>query len=305
MDPLSEVLSLLRLTTYVSGGFAVETGIRLEFQRHEGMKCYAVISGSCWVSVDGTPDAVLLETGDCILLPCGLPFCLATDLVGRRVAFSPELANHGTTEAISPETAGTVSILGAHFLLSDGHFKALLHSLPPIVHLRRAAHSKVMRWSLEYLQEEVHAPQPGGSLIAQQLANIMLVQAIRLHLQEQGSFGSSWLSALSDPQMRSAISLMHDNPGYRWTLQELADHVGMSRTVFAQKFRKKVAMTPMDYLTRWRMMIAADRLSSGQDSISQISSSLGYETESAFGRVYKKVWGCSPGKYRRLAPAHK
>ena len=162
-----------------------------------------------------------------------------------------------------------------------------------------------MRWSLEYLQEEVHAPQPGGSLIAQQLANIMLVQAIRLHLQEQGSFGSSWLSALSDPEMRSAISLMHDNPGYPWTLQELADHVGMSRTVFAQKFRKKVAMTPMDYLTRWRTMIAADRLSSTQDSISQISSSLGYETESAFGRVYKKVWGCSPGKYRRLAPAHR
>ena len=84
---------------------------------------------------------------------------------------------------------------------------------------------------------------------------------------------------------------MHDNPGYPWTLQELADRVGMSRTVFAQKFRKKVAMTPMDYLIRWRMMIAADRLSSTQDSISQISSSLGYETESAFGRVYKKVWG--------------
>jgi transcriptional regulator GlxA family with amidase domain len=92
------------------------------------------------------------------------------------------------------------------------------------------------------LQEEVHAPQPGGSLIAQQLAIIMLVQAIRLHLQEQGPVGSNWLSALSDPQMRSAISLMHDNPGYSWTLQELADRVGMSRTVFAQKFRKKVAL---------------------------------------------------------------
>src|ERR1700677_811698 len=94
INPLSEVLSLLRLTTYVSGGFAVETGIRLEFQRHEGIECYAVISGSCWVSVDGTSDAVLLETGDCIVLPCGLPFCLATDLAGPRVAFSPELANH-------------------------------------------------------------------------------------------------------------------------------------------------------------------------------------------------------------------
>jgi AraC-like DNA-binding protein len=207
-----------------------------------------------------------------ILLPCGLPFCLATDLAGPRVTFSPELANHRTPEAISPEKAKTASILGSHFLLSDGHFKAM-HSLPPIVHLRRAAHSKVMRWSLECLQEEVHAPQPGGSLIAQQLAIIMLVQAIRLFLQEQGPVGSNWLSALSGPQMRSAISLMHDNPGYPWTLQELADRVGMSRTVFAQMFRKKVAMTPMDYLIRWRMMIGADRLSSTQDSISQISSS--------------------------------
>jgi AraC-like DNA-binding protein len=269
------------------------------------MKCYAVTSGSCWVSVDGTPDAVLLETGDCILLPCGLAFCLATDLAGPRVAFSSDRANHGTPEAISPETTVAASILGGHFLLSDGHFRALLDSLPPIVHLRRAAHSKVIRWSLECLQEEVRVPKPGGSLIAQQLANIMLVQAIRIYLQEQGPFGSSWLSALSDPQMRSAVSLMHDNPGYAWTQQELADRVGMSRTVFAQKFRMKVAVTPIDYLIRWRMMIAADRLSSTQDSISQISSSLGYETESAFGRVYKKIWGCSLGKHRRLAPAHK
>ena len=162
-----------------------------------------------------------------------------------------------------------------------------------------------MRWSLECLQEEVHAPQPGGSLIAQQFAIIMLVQAIRLHLQDRGPLGVTGSPRCLIPKMRSAISLMHDNPGYPWTLQELADRVGMSRTVFAQKFRKKVAMRPMDYLIRWRMMIAADRLSSTQDPISQISSSLGYETESAFGRVYKKVWGCSPGKHRRQAPAHK
>jgi AraC-like DNA-binding protein len=299
MDPLSEVLSMLKLTTYVSGGFGVDAGVCLRFQQHHGIKCYAVMTGPCWVSVEGVPDPALLEAGDCILLSSGLPFCLATDLAGVPVAFSKEVATQGATKPTSPERAGTAFIVGGHFVLSDDHFGALLHALPPLIHVKRATHSKIMRWSLECLQEEFRTPQPGKSWMAQQLANIMLLQAIRMHLQVQSGLGNSWLSALADPQMRTAITLIHDNPGHPWTVQSLADSLGMSRTVFAQKFRKKVAMTPMEYVTRWRMITAANRLGRTQDPVALISSSLGYETDSAFGRVFKKVWGCTPGQHRR------
>jgi len=194
-------------------------------------------------------------------------------------------------------------ILGGHFLLTGSHSEVLLHSLPPIVHIRREASRKVMRWSLECLKEELYDPQPGGSLIAQQLAYIMLVQALRLHLEDQAGSGVGWLFALSDPQMRTAITCMHDDPSHAWTLQKLANRVGMSRTVFAQTFKSRVGMTSMEYLTRWRMLLAGDRLRSSDDPISQLSSSVGYETDSAFGRAFKKVWGCSPREHRRrVAP---
>lgn len=99
--------------------------------------------------------------------------------------------------------------------------------------------------------------------------------------------------------MRTAITLMHDAPGDKWTLQGLANRLGMSRTVFAQKFKKRVGMTPMEYLTRWRMLLASDRLKRSDHSVAAISSSLGYETESAFGRAFRRFWGRSPREHRR------
>ena len=301
MDPLSEVLSLLKLKTYVAGGFEVSVGTAFEFQRHKGIKCYAVESGSCWLSVEGIPDAILVRAGDCAILPRGLPFLLATDLTAQPVNFTPEFAEQPGDAHVHEAILGGTSILGGHFLLTGSQSEVLLDSLPPIVHVRREASRKLMRWSLQCLREELCDPQPGGSLIAQQLAYIMLVQALRLHVQEQARDGIGWLFALSDPQMRTAITCMHDDPSHPWTLQELANRVGMSRTVFAQSFKSKVGATSMEYLTRWRMLLAGDRLTSSNDPISQISSSIGYETDSAFGRAFKKVWGCSPREHRLRA----
>lgn len=146
MDPLSDVLSLLKLKTYVSGGFHVDAGTGLDFHRHQGIKCYAVISGTCWVSVEGVPDAVLIRAGDCVLLAGGLPFCLATDLSAPRVNFDPALAERKPGDALIPNaTEGGASILGGHFLLTGSHSEVLLHSLPPIVHIRKEASRKMMR----------------------------------------------------------------------------------------------------------------------------------------------------------------
>jgi AraC-like DNA-binding protein len=175
----------------------------------------------------------------------------------------------------------------------------LLQSLPPIVHIRRESDKAAMRWSLERMREELRDPQPGSSLIAQQLAYMMLIQALRLHLADAASAGPGWLSALSDKHMNIAIASMHNDPGYPWTLQSLAERVGMSRSVFALRFRETVGATPMEYLTRWRMLLAADRLKNSSDGLSTIAQSLGYESESAFGKAFRRVMGCSPRQYTR------
>jgi AraC-like DNA-binding protein len=289
----------------------------VQFPRHAGIKCYAVISGQCWLAVQGL-EPILLRSGDCFLLPRGLPFRLATDLAlppvdlhhflaAKKTAASPTVQSSGGDHsgAIVPQTppaeSPTQYIVGGFFALTGSHAEILLQSLPPIVHIRSEADKATMRWSLERMREELANPQPGGSLIAQQLACMMLVQALRLHLAEGAGVG--WLFALADKHMSAAITAMHDNPGYPWTLHELAARVGMSRSIFAQRFKHTVGSTPMEYLARWRMLLAGDRLQNSPDSLSSIAQSLGYESDSAFGKAFRRVMGCSPRKYSRSRDA--
>jgi AraC-like DNA-binding protein len=304
MDPLSDVLSLLKPRSYISGGFEVGGDMAIQFPKHQGIKCYAVLAGQCWLSVEGVPDPVYLTAGDCFLLPRGLPFCLATDLSLKPVDFHTLLSALKAAGVASKSEGAGRYIVGGHFLLSGSHADMLLGALPPIVHIRKESDKAAMRWSLERMREELRDPQPGGSLIAQQLAYMMLIQALRLHLADEAKGGVGWLFALADKQMREAITCMHDDPGHHWTLQELAERVGMSRSIFSLRFKETVGETPMEYLTRWRMLLAGDRLKTLDEPISDIASSLGYESESAFGKAFKRIMGCSPGQYsRRSLPA--
>jgi AraC-like DNA-binding protein len=230
-------------------------------------------------------------------LPRGLPFSLTTDLSLTPVDFHTLLATRRYGDTVSQHESGGRCIVGGHFLLTGSHADMLLGFLPPVVHIRKESDKAAMRWSLERLKEELRDPQPGGSLIAQQLAYMMLIQALRLHLAEGEESGVGWLFALADKQMSAAITCMHDDPGHPWTLQKLGERAGMSRSIFALRFKEKVGTTPMEYLTRWRMLLAGDRLKNSDDSVSVIALSLGYESESAFGKAFKRIMGCSPKRY--------
>lgn len=299
MDPLSEVLALMKPQLYVAGGFAVLGDMAVHFPKHKGVKCYAMLAGNCWLVVEGVPDPVLLHAGDCFLLPRGLPFHLTTDLSLKPVPYTDTCVRLSMRNEAPGVTEGARYIAGGHFALTGGHSEMLLHSLPPIVHIRRESDKATMRWSLDRMREELSDPQPGGSLIAQQLAYMMLIQALRLHLSDAASAGHGWLSALSDKHMSIAITSMHNDPGYPWTLQSLAERVGMSRSVFALRFREIVGATPMEYLTHWRMLLAADHLKNTSDGLSAIAQSLGYQSESAFSKAFRRVMGCSPRQYTR------
>jgi len=298
MDPLSNVLSLLKPQSYTTGGFELGGDTAIQWPKHAGIKCYAVVSGKCWLTVEGIPGAVLLTAGDCYLLPPGPPFCLATELSLAPVDYTTLRSARRPGDDISNEE-GSCYLVGGHFLLTGSHADILLRSLPPIVHIRKESDKAAMRWSLEHMRDEVRDSQPGSSLIAQQLAYMMLIQALRIHLADGARAGVGWLFALADKQMSAAITCMHDDPGHPWTLQKLAERVGMSRSVFALRFKETVGTTPMDYLTRWRMLLAGDKLTQSGDPISVIALSLGYESESAFGKAFKKTMGRSPRQYAR------
>ena len=297
MDPLSDVLSLLKLRSYQCGGFDVGGELSIQFPQHEGIKCYALVSGQCWLSVEGVADPIQLTAGDCFLLPRGRPFRLATDLTLPPVDALTIFPMAGDGRIGTFHGGGHCFMVGGHFALTGDHASILLGVLPPIVHIRKESDKAALRWSLERMIQELREPQPGGFLVAQQLAYMMLVQALRLHLAQGLRGGVGWLFALADKQMSVAIESMHADPGHRWTLQKLAECARMSRSTFALKFKETVGASPMEYLTRWRMLLAGDKLGNSSDPISVIALALGYESESAFSTAFKRVMGCSPRQY--------
>jgi AraC-like DNA-binding protein len=283
----------------MAGGFDAGGDWSLQFQKHEGIKCYAVVSGQCWLAVQGVAEPVLLKAGECFLLPRGLPFRLASDLslppqdalelLRRRREAGVGVINGG----------GDCMLVGGHFVFNGRHTSILLEALPPISHVHKESDRESLRWSLEKLVQELKERRPGCVLIAQHMAHMMLVQALRLVLAEEESNGVGWLYALADPQIGGAIGALHSDPAQRWTLETLAQHVGMSRSTLALKFKQTVGASPMEYLTRWRMLLAGDRLVHSSQPVSVIAQALGYESDSAFSTAFKRVMGCSPRQYVR------
>ena len=300
MDPLSDVLSLLKPRSYVSAGFDAGGDWSIHFQdQHKFIKCYAVISGQCWLCVEGVADAIRLKTGDCFVLPSGRPFRLASDLTLTPVDAGPIFFPARYGGVVSYNGGGDFFLVGSRFGVSGSHAGMLLGMLPPVVHIWKESDQAALRWSVERMMQELRERQPGSFLVAQHLAHMMLVQALRLHQAQELSGSVGWLFALADKKMAAAINAMHDDPAHRWTLGKLAQRAGMSRSVFALQFKKKVGTSPMEYLMRWRMLLAGDKLTNSGDPISVIAPSLGYESESAFSTAFKRVMGCSPRQYSR------
>ncbi|MEO5689975.1 MAG: AraC family transcriptional regulator [Burkholderiaceae bacterium] len=299
MDPLSDVLSLLRPRSFMSGGVDHGGDWSIAFGQHEGIKFQAVISGACWLAMEGIAEPIRVSAGDCYLLPHGRPFRLASDLSLPPVdGFSMlGLPLMGRVRVVNG--GGKCFSIGGHFSFEGRHAEILLASLPPIVHLRSESDKAAMRWSVERLMLELREPQPGGDIIAQQLATMLLVQALRLHLSDDAGPGVGWLFALADRQLSAAMTAMHAEPGRRWTIESLAERAAMSRSSFVAKFKRIVGASPMDYLTRWRMIVAADRLANSGEPISRLAPALGYESESAFSTAFKRVMGCAPRHYGR------
>ena len=303
MDPLSDVLSLLKPRSYSSGGFDAGGDWSILYPAHEGMKCFAVVSGECWLAVDGVPEAVHIQAGDCFLLPSGRSFRAASDLSLPATDASELYSGEQSRGVVTWNGGGDFFLIGGHFTVASSHLSILLEVLPPIVHLQKESDKAALRWCLERMAQELRDPQPGGYLVAQDLAHMMLVQALRLHLAQGSSDSVGWLFALADKQISAAIYCMHDHPAQNWTIQKLAERAGMSRSAFAVKFREKVGASPMEYLTRWRMLLAGSRLRDSSDPVSVISHSLGYISEAAFSTAFKRVMGCSPRQYGRRSPS--
>jgi AraC-like DNA-binding protein len=298
MDPLSDVISFLEPRSYRVGGFEAGGDWSVRFDPYEGIKCYAVTSGACWIAVEGAGEPVLLKQGDCFLLPHGWPFRVGSDPVLPPDDWKRHFLGSRDGRLVRLNDRGGVTVLGGHFQLAGPQAEMLLGMLPPIVHLQSETDRETLRWAFDRMRQELAELKPGGFLILQQLVYMVFVQALRLHLDE--SKGVGWVFALSDRHVGAAITAIHREPARRWTVATLAVEAGMSRSGFAARFRQLVGDGPIEYLTRWRMLLAGRSLSRGEP-IGSIARSLGYESESAFSTAFKRVMGSTPRHHARLA----
>ena len=296
MDPLSDIVSFLRLRSYLVGGFEAGGDWSIGFDDHDAVKCYAVTAGACWIAVEGAGEPVFLQQGDCFMLPRGRPFQIASDLSLP----SDDWRRHflGTQEGavVKLNEGSGVTVLGGHFALAGPQAEMLIGMLPPIVHVRGGTDGEMLRWAFERMRQELTDLKPGGILIAQQLAAMIFIHALRLYLNETKGIG--WLFALSDQRVGAAIKAIHREPSRRWTVETLASEAGMSRASFAAQFRQLVGECPIEYLTHWRMLLAGRSLEHGEP-IGTIAHALGYESESAFRTAFKRVTGNTPRHHAR------
>ncbi len=293
MDALSDVLGLLKPASFGFRGLNAGGSWQLQFPASTGIKAYAIESGTCWMLLDAGDDPVRLGPGDVMLLPGRSAFRLYTSTTAEPIdafQFFPSFPV-GTTGTING--GGDCFGIGGFFDFEGRHVELLLDVLPAAVHIRSEASRATLGVLIGRLMQELREPQLGSALIAGHLAQTLLVEALRLHLTNQSAQACGWLAALGDLRMCAALSAMHADPAKPWMHEDLAKTAGMSRSSFGETF----GQTPLEYLTRWRMILAADRLAQGRTTLAMVAPTIGYESESAFAAAFKRVLGQSPRQF--------
>ncbi|HSE03872.1 MAG TPA: AraC family transcriptional regulator, partial [Methylomirabilota bacterium] len=320
-DPLSDVLRGVRLTAAVF--FRVEAGPPWVIELPDGatlarsvlpraqhvISYHMVLDGACWGGRPGEAP-LSLAAGDVLVFPHGDPYAmsLSRGLRGGPPAeevldFLRAMAAGRLPFAVTEGGGGPGRLsLVCGFLGCDVRpFNPLLATLPRVLRVRRAASSAddPLERLIEFTLAEAREPRAGGECVRLRLSELLFVEVVRRHLAALPPEQRGWLGGLRDPVVGRALALLHERPAHPWTLDELARGAGASRSVLAERFTHFVQDPPMQYLTRWRMQLAARLLAESTRKVAAIGLEVGYDSEAAFSRAFKKAAGVPPAAWRR------
>ena len=314
MDAFSDVLRVTRL----SGGVFLEAEFTapwciggkistddckpfLAAPRHV-IASHFVAAGNMQLRVEGG-ETIDVRAGELVLLPHNDAHVFGSDLnvalVRAREVIQPPQG--GGISRINHGGGGAATQLLCGYLASDAPFSPLLSALPSVLKLdlRATASGPWIESSFRFAASEIAAGRLGSTTVIAKLSELLFVEAVSQFVASLPAERRGWLAGLRDPQIGRALAALHARPTEPWTAETLALEVGMSRSVFAERFTSLVGQPPMQYLTLWRMHVAAQRLREGRGSVAQIGFAIGYESEAAFSRAFKRQFGASPGTWRK------
>jgi AraC-like DNA-binding protein len=313
-DPLSDVLHSVRLSGavffYIEGTspWVAEAPPARAIARffmpgaQHVIEYHVVMSGACWGGIVGERP-VRLEAGDVIAFPRGDPHVVSS-APGMRGAIDAEAYAgllrgekplHVQLGGSGPERAE----LMCGFLGCDSRpFNPLLATLPRVLHARGESRDGALPALIEGAAREVRSRRPGGESVLARFSELMFVEVVRRHLESLPPGGRGWLAGLRDEFVGRALAFLHGAAAHPWTLEALARNVGLSRSALSERFTHLLGEPPMQYLARWRMQVAAGLLTTGSASVAQVASEVGYASEAAFSRAFKKAVGVPPASWR-------
>ncbi len=314
MDALSNVLKAVRLSgaiffdVHASDPWVAETPaghqiVHRMFPAAEHLICYhAITRGHCWVSV-GTEPPMALRAGDIVVIPHGDAHVLSTEPGMRGTEDLERYRPPG--ELVLPVSiamgGGTAESAGfvCGFLGCDLRpYNPLLRSLPRLFKVSDGVGGPLDAY-VQIALAESKRPRIGSQSVLGRLSELMFVDVIRRYLEALPPERLDWLAGLRDPHIGRALAAMHHDPAREWTLESLASTAAMSRSAFAEHFMKFVGTPPMQYLTNWRMQAAANQLLSSTDNVAAVANRVGYASEAAFSRAFKKSVGAAPSEWRK------
>lgn len=305
IDPLTDVLRDLRLARSFYARSELRAPWGLSFSPRDGPCFHMIVTGRCWLRLDA--ERIPLAAGDLVLLPHGNDHQLAhpaesaaTPLVAlpsERVGHNAALLRFGGNGEEALLICG-----GIRFAGPITH--PLLERLPRVLLLRREEQQGQPTWldeTLTMLHAEALSLRPGSAALMIRLGDILVLQTIRAWLERDENRRLGWLEALDDPEIGRALALIHRRAEEPWTVASLAREVHLSRSVFAERFSRLVGMSPIQYLTKWRMSLASSWMREERLSPSEVAHRLGYSSEAAFSRAFKRYLQMPPGTFRRGA----
>jgi AraC-like DNA-binding protein len=262
---------------------------------------FAMLSrGNCWLSVEGIPEPIPLTGGDCILLARDASIIMRDNLRTRPRSTFREIAAKARSNVAHYGGGGAPTTVVCGSLSFDrASLKPITQLLPSFILIKAdQAHTLALHNTMQALASEMAEQAPGSEVVATRLAEVLFIQALRAHIASEMEWrNKGWLRAIFDPQVGAALSAVHDNVSTPWTVESLAEAATMSRSAFAVRFKELLGQTPLEYVTEWRMQKAMQLLQQRDKKLIDVARSVGYESDAAFSKAFKRVVGTNPGEY--------